>query len=71
MNEEALTTASFSSGVMIHSSFFGSVSGSSGVSPSGAAFLPGPPLAQGESFALKSVPEAELIDRANRRMSSV
>lgn len=35
-----------------------------------AAFLPAP-LAHGEILALKRVAEAELMDLANRRMSSV
>jgi hypothetical protein len=62
---------------MTHSNFFGSVSTSSGSSFSSSsllfagAFLPGPPFAHGESLALKSVPEAELMERAKRRMSSV
>ena len=69
------TTAILSSGVMIHSSFLGATSISSG-SPSltasdGAAFLPGPPLAHGESLALKRPAAAGLIERAKRRMSSV
>jgi hypothetical protein len=56
---------------MLHSNFFGSVSTTSGSSPSTAVFLPGPPVAHGDNRALKSVPAPDLIERAKRRMSSV